>query len=245
MSFTRGARRVRDRSSGRPAAASRRCSTSSAGCSATTRDASPSPATPSPGRMPPSAWCSRRNRRFPGAPCSRTSPFRSRSAGVAKARAHRARAAFRHARRPVRIRAALSGRTLRRHAPARRDRAHARLRAADPADGRAVRRRSTSRRACCSATRCCRSSRRCNQTTLLITHNLTEAVQLSDRVIVMTYRPGRLKRIVDIDLPHPRTSEIVVERRASATTSPRSGTTCARKRAAASPKPRRAAAQEA
>ena len=42
------------------------------------------------------------------------------------------------------------------------------------------------------------------QTTLLITHNLTEAVQLSDRVLVMTYRPGRLKRIVDIDLPHPR-----------------------------------------
>jgi NitT/TauT family transport system ATP-binding protein len=47
------------------------------------------------------------------------------------------------------------------------------------------------------------------QTTLLITHNLTEAVQLSDRVLVMTYRPGRLKRIVDIDLPHPRDSEVV------------------------------------
>jgi NitT/TauT family transport system ATP-binding protein len=47
------------------------------------------------------------------------------------------------------------------------------------------------------------------QTTLLITHNLTEAVQLSDRVLVMTYRPGRLKRVVDIDLPHPRNSEVV------------------------------------
>jgi NitT/TauT family transport system ATP-binding protein len=47
------------------------------------------------------------------------------------------------------------------------------------------------------------------QTTLLITHNLTEAVQLSDRVLIMTYRPGRLKRIVPIDLPHPRDSEVV------------------------------------
>jgi len=47
------------------------------------------------------------------------------------------------------------------------------------------------------------------QTTLLITHNLTEAVQLSDRILVMTYRPGRTKRIVEIKLPRPRTSEII------------------------------------
>ena len=47
------------------------------------------------------------------------------------------------------------------------------------------------------------------QTSLLITHNITEAVQLSDRILVMTYRPGRIKRMVDIDLPRPRTSEIV------------------------------------
>ena len=47
------------------------------------------------------------------------------------------------------------------------------------------------------------------QTTLLITHNITEAVQMSDRILVMTYRPGRVKRIVNIDLPRPRTSEIV------------------------------------
>jgi NitT/TauT family transport system ATP-binding protein len=47
------------------------------------------------------------------------------------------------------------------------------------------------------------------QTTLLITHNITEAVQMSDRILVMTYRPGKVKRIVNIDLPRPRSSEIV------------------------------------
>ena len=47
------------------------------------------------------------------------------------------------------------------------------------------------------------------QTTLLITHNITEAVQMSDRILVMTYRPGKVKRMVEIILPRPRTSEIV------------------------------------
>ena len=47
------------------------------------------------------------------------------------------------------------------------------------------------------------------QTTLLITHNITEAVQMSDRVVVMTYRPGRIKSIIDINLPRPRTAESI------------------------------------
>lgn len=47
------------------------------------------------------------------------------------------------------------------------------------------------------------------QTTLLITHNITEAVQLSDRVLIMTFRPGKVKRIVDIRLSRPRTGDVV------------------------------------
>ena len=70
------------------------------------------------------------------------------------------------------------------------------------------------------------------QTTLLITHNITEAVQLADRVLVMTYRPGRVKRMVDIDLPRPRTSEIVSSD-AFGRYVAQIWATCARRRAAA------------
>ena len=41
-------------------------------------------------------------------------------------------------------------------------------------------------------------------TMLMVTHDVEEAVYLSDRVIIMGAKPGRIRRIVDIDLPHPR-----------------------------------------
>jgi NitT/TauT family transport system ATP-binding protein len=42
------------------------------------------------------------------------------------------------------------------------------------------------------------------KTILFVTHDIEESVQLADRVVVMTARPARIRRIVDIDLPHPR-----------------------------------------
>ncbi len=45
-------------------------------------------------------------------------------------------------------------------------------------------------------------------TVLFVTHDVEEAVYLSDRVFVMTNRPGRLKDEVRIDLPRPRTIEL-------------------------------------
>jgi NitT/TauT family transport system ATP-binding protein len=42
------------------------------------------------------------------------------------------------------------------------------------------------------------------KTVLFVTHSVEEAVYLSDKVIVMTRAPGRIKQIVDIELPRPR-----------------------------------------
>ena len=42
------------------------------------------------------------------------------------------------------------------------------------------------------------------KTILFVTHDIDESVQLADRVVVMTSRPARIRRIVEIDLPHPR-----------------------------------------
>lgn len=46
------------------------------------------------------------------------------------------------------------------------------------------------------------------KTCFFITHDVDEAVILAQRVVIMSARPGRIKRIVDIDIPYPRTQDI-------------------------------------
>jgi NitT/TauT family transport system ATP-binding protein len=50
------------------------------------------------------------------------------------------------------------------------------------------------------------------KTVLFVTHQIDEAIYLSDRVMVMTRRPGRAKKIFNIDLPRPRDYEMRVTR---------------------------------
>jgi NitT/TauT family transport system ATP-binding protein len=47
------------------------------------------------------------------------------------------------------------------------------------------------------------------KTVIFVTHSMDEAVYLSDRVVVMTPRPGKVAEILDVPLPRPRVSEQV------------------------------------
>ncbi|MBI4205935.1 MAG: ABC transporter ATP-binding protein, partial [Betaproteobacteria bacterium] len=44
------------------------------------------------------------------------------------------------------------------------------------------------------------------KTVVFVTHSVPEAITLGDRIVVMTARPGRIRKIIKIDLPHPRSS---------------------------------------
>ena len=53
-------------------------------------------------------------------------------------------------------------------------------------------------------------SRRTNTTILFITHDIDEAVLLGDRIYVMSRRPGRIREVLTVDLPEPRSHHSLV-----------------------------------
>jgi NitT/TauT family transport system ATP-binding protein len=52
---------------------------------------------------------------------------------------------------------------------------------------------------------------RLSATALLVTHNITEAILLADRVIVMTARPGRIADLIDVPFARPREQEMIAD----------------------------------
>lgn len=46
------------------------------------------------------------------------------------------------------------------------------------------------------------------KTILFVTHSIEESIYLADRIVVMTYRPGTIKRNQVVDLPRPRDSSM-------------------------------------
>jgi NitT/TauT family transport system ATP-binding protein len=50
---------------------------------------------------------------------------------------------------------------------------------------------------------------RLSATAMLVTHNITEAILLADRVVVMTPRPGRIADVIDVPFERPRVQELV------------------------------------
>jgi NitT/TauT family transport system ATP-binding protein len=50
-------------------------------------------------------------------------------------------------------------------------------------------------------------------TIVFITHDLEEAIFLGTRVVVMTSRPGRVKGVIEVDIPYPRTHDLITSKR--------------------------------
>jgi ABC-type nitrate/sulfonate/bicarbonate transport system ATPase subunit len=46
------------------------------------------------------------------------------------------------------------------------------------------------------------------KTVVLVTHDISEAIYLSDRVVVMTSQPGRIQEVIPVDLPRPRSAHM-------------------------------------
>ena len=56
-----------------------------------------------------------------------------------------------------------------------------------------------------------RLGRRSRQTILLVTHDISEAVLLADRIIVLSRRPGKVIADISIDLPRPRSADMIYQ----------------------------------
>jgi NitT/TauT family transport system ATP-binding protein len=52
-----------------------------------------------------------------------------------------------------------------------------------------------------------------HKTVVFVTHSIPEAVFLSSRIVVMTPRPGKIERLIEVDLPYPRTDAVRASRR--------------------------------
>ncbi len=69
--------------------------------------------------------------------------------------------------------------------------------------------RSTPRRACSCRAGCCRCGAIFGKTILFVTHDIDEAIYLSDEIYVFTARPGRIKAHIEVTLSRPREQDAV------------------------------------